>query len=321
MSYGFFGFNNYYMGCCRPFFGGNPYMYMNSFYNPLFMINTARYLTSGRWLNIFSAPSPPCYETSYIRRIPPQIPEREYTFLPKVETPFTYKPQYDYNLGRNLFSDKVFAHKPSYNYNITASPYLNSKNITAGKFQPFSTPAKYTKLSANHLDAKFLAKVKDVAKNINCDYEDLLAVMNSESGINPGKWNRSRTAVGLIQFTDSATAELKRVYGINITKEEIAKLSAIEQLDLAEKFYLASKTYHFKKSDKLSAADLYALTYLPGRSGDEVLCRKGERNKNGRLLSYYESNKAFDQNNDGVITKSELNDHLALKKVNLSTFA
>lgn len=320
MSYGFFGFNNYYMGCCRPLFGGNPCIYMNSFYNPLFMINTAKYLTSSRWLDIFSSPSP-YFETSYTRRIPPRRPEREYSILPKVETPFTYKPQYDYNLGRNLSSDKTFAHKHSYNCNITASPYLNSKNITAGKFQPFSTPAKYTKLSANHLDAKFLAKVKDIAKNINCDYEDLLAVMNSESGINPGKWNRSHTAVGLIQFTDSATAELKRVYDINITKEEIAKLSAIEQLDLAEKFYLASKAYHFKKSDKLSAADLYALTYLPSRSRSDVLCRKGERNKNGQLLRYYESNKAFDKNNDGVITKSELNAHLALKKVNLSTFA
>lgn len=320
MSYGFFGFNNYYMGCCRPLFGGNPCIYMNSFYNPLFMINTAKYLTSSRWLNIFSAP-PSYYENSYTRRIQPRRSRYEYSIPPKAETPFTYKPEFNYNLGLNLFSNNTFAYKSVYNYNTTTPLRINRKNTSKSSFQLYSAPTKYTKLNANHLDAKFLAKVKDIAKNINCDYEDLLAVMNSESGINPGKWNRSHTAVGLIQFTDSATAELKRVYDINITKEEIAKLSAIEQLDLAEKFYLASKTYNFKKSDKLSAADLYAITYLPGRSGNEVLCRRGERNKNGQLLKYYESNKAFDKNNDGVITKSELNAHLALKKVNISTFA
>ena len=219
----------------------------------------------------------------------------------------------------------------NYSYPYSNSDLSSNSSIMLSDGVLFETPATrskgnvdndvYTTLHASHLNKEFLNKVKSVAKNINCDYEDLLAVMNSESGLDPSKWNASRTAVGLIQFTNSAVAELNKTYGMNITKEQIAKLSAMEQLDLVEKYFKAVKRYHFKSSDKLSAADLYAMTYLPGRSGRDVLCRKGERTSSGRLRGYYEGNSSFDKNGDGVITKDELNVHLKTKRVSLSTFA
>ena len=172
------------------------------------------------------------------------------------------------------------------------------------------TPSSVT-LSGSHLNKEFLDKVKRVAKNLNCDYEDLLAVMNSESGLNPAKWNRSKSAVGLIQFTNSALAEINRVYGIQLTKEDVSKMNAIEQLDLAEK-YLKITTRKFG-GRKLSAADLYASLYLPARAKNDILTRRGE--------DYYDCNRGLDMDGDGQITKSDLEQRLEQKRVNLNTFA
>ena len=164
----------------------------------------------------------------------------------------------------------------------------------------------------NKLDSNFLNKVKEVANNLNCDYKDLLAVLNSESGLDPKAWN-GKTAVGLIQFTDQSIAELNRIHGLNLTKEKIAQMSAIEQLDLAEKYLKIAKSYNFAPNARLSAGDLYAITFLPGRANQNVLCRKGEK--------YYSQNKGLDINNDGVISKEDLENRLAKKQINESIFA
>ena len=142
--------------------------------------------------------------------------------------------------------------------------------------------------------------------------------MNSESGLNPNAWNGT-TAVGLIQFTDLSIADLNNKYGLNLTKEKIAQMSAIEQLDLVEKYLTIAKSYSFSPNARLSAGDLYAITFLPGRANREVLCTKGEKNANGQLLNYYESNP-LDVDGDNKITKSDLEKHLAKKHVNESIF-
>lgn len=171
---------------------------------------------------------------------------------------------------------------------------------------------KNFKNSAN-LDKKFLRKVKHVAKKLNCDYQDLLALMNSESGINPSKWNGT-TAVGLIQFTQPAIDDLNQKYKKNLTKEKIAGMTATEQLEWVEKYLLIAKNYAgFSKKHHLSAGDLYAITFLPGRATREVLCTQGE--------NYYSQNKGLDLNKDGKITKSELDQRIKNKSVDESIFA
>ena len=161
------------------------------------------------------------------------------------------------------------------------------------------------------LDKHFLNRVKQIAKNLNCDYKDLLAVMNSESGLRTNAWNGS-TAVGLIQFTDPAIQELNNRYGLNLTKAKIAKMTPIEQLDLTEKLLIITKSYKFPKNAKLSAADLYSIVFLPGRADRDILCRKGE--------AFYNQNKGLDKDGDGVISKSDLSRHLAAKHVDESQF-
>lgn len=163
-----------------------------------------------------------------------------------------------------------------------------------------------TKKLGRDLGPEFINKVKEIAKNINCDWQDLLGVMQAESGINPQQWNPGRTAVGLIQFTDLSVKELNQKCGLSLTKEKISQMSAIEQLDLVEKYLKIAKSYTFSPSAKLSSADLYAIVFLPGRANRDVLTRRGE--------GYYHSNP-IDENHDGVISKADLAIRVAKKRL------
>lgn len=165
--------------------------------------------------------------------------------------------------------------------------------------------------NSEKLDSNFLNRVKEIAQKLNCDYKDLLALMNSESGIKTNNWNGS-TAVGLIQFTDASVTELNNKYGLSLTKEKIARMSPMEQLDLVEKYLTIAKSYNFAPNERLSAGDLYAITFLPGRAGQDILCRRGEK--------FYSQNKGLDLNNDGVISKQDLENRLAKKHINESIF-
>lgn len=216
--------------------------------------------------------------------------------------------------GKNNKFDFLIKHKKSStsstnntrnneNRNRNTNTRINTSPVNIEIDQNFQNTGK--------LDINFLNKVKEVAKNLNCDYKDLLALMNSESSLNSKAWNGT-TAVGLIQFTDKSIEELNRVHGLNLTKEKIAQMSPIEQLDLAEKYLMIAKSYNFAPDARLSAGDLYAITFLPGRANQEVLCRQGE--------NYYKQNKGLDLNNDGVISKQDLENRLAKKHINESIF-
>lgn len=204
-----------------------------------------------------------------------------------------------------LPSIPTFSAFPSFSTGMS-NPFASTSNtnVQTSIDSGFSNTAK--------LDKKFLAKVKQVAKNVNCNYKDLLAVMNAESGLQPNKWN-GRSAVGLIQFTNTGLAGLNKTYGLNLTKNQIAKMSAMDQLDLVEKFIKMNKKTYMSENAKLSNADLYSLIFLPARSGSEVLCRSGE--------NYYAQNKGLDKNKDGQITKTELAQQISNKYVNESIFA
>ncbi len=181
---------------------------------------------------------------------------------------------------------------------------INSNTVPIEIDRNFNNP--------NKLDINFLNRVKQIANKLNCDYKDLLALMNSESGIRTNAWNGT-TAVGLIQFTNASISELNQKYGLNLTKEKIAQMSPMEQLDLVEKYLTIAKSYSFSPNARLSAGDLYAITFLPGRANQDVLCRNGE--------DFYKQNKGLDQNQDGVITKKDLELHLSKKHINESIFA
>lgn len=139
----------------------------------------------------------------------------------------------------------------------------------------------------------FLNRVKEIAKRINCNYRDLLGVMNSESGINSRAKNPNGSATGLIQFIESTAR------GLGTSTAALRAMSPIRQLDYVEKFLVANKrAAGFSANQKLSAGELYSLVFLPARAKREVLTQRGE--------VYYSANRCLDKNGDGKITKSEL---------------
>ena len=180
----------------------------------------------------------------------------------------------------------------------------SKKSSTKSTSEQTSTQASYTDFK---IDKEFIDKVKEISKRLNCDYKDLLAVMNSESGINPQAWN-GNTAVGLIQFTDIALADINQTYGTSYTKDQVGQMTGIEQLNLVEKFLTLVKKRNFPSDKKLSAGDLYAMVFAPSKANQEVLYKKGS--------AAYAQNP-LDLNNDGVITKQDLAEHLQRKQVNL----
>ena len=168
------------------------------------------------------------------------------------------------------------------------------------------------------LSKAFVDKVKDIAKKINLeDYNDLLAVINAESGFSTTapSGGKPNGAVGLIQFTDIAIKELNQTYHLNLTKNKIADMSEMEQLDLVEKYLVRSKQIaKFKKNDKLTGSDLYAIVFRTAVAKDEILATT----KDGRD---YKENIGLDHNRDGKITKTELGQQLEKFRVNVNLVA
>lgn len=159
----------------------------------------------------------------------------------------------------------------------------------------------------NKYGPEFLKKVKEIAQRLNCNYRDLLGVMNSESGIKADKKNPNSSATGLIQFME------KTAKSLGTTTAALRNMSPIEQLDYVEKCISKSKQMAgFAPDAKLSGGQLYALIFLPARAQREVLTSSGE--------AYYSANRGLDANKDGKITISELDARVKSKYVSDSTF-
>jgi len=354
--YGFGGYNMF-GGCCNPYAG---MVAANLLYNPFMVFNTAAQLVNGNFPN-FGAFSYPQFQYSYMMPSynfsmssfgnyqnfnnslyngwmspyfsgwnldVPVVPDFSVDPLSVYEQDKTYISDiFGLSITKKVSQSDNVAHGVSARADYSSVEVGSSKKVSASaNSAEVEKPAKtktynyiHEQIAGSHLTKEFLNKTKEVARNIGCDYQDLLAVMNSESSLNPRSEHKNKygkvTAVGLIQFTrDAAIPEMNKVYGLNLTVEKIKNMSAIEQLDLVQKYYEMNKRN--MPSGKLSAADLYSVTFLPARASREVLCRKGEAGN-----SYYESNKGLDINADKKITKDDLEQRLAKKRVSLSTFA
>lgn len=296
------GFNNFYMNNFMPVFGMNPFMggCYNSF-NPMFQFGMMNSLFG--MPQMFSFPS----------------------FSMPMFSPFSMSNSM-MPMGGNIFSMSTPAMAMSaMNPMAGLSTMFNGINLlnqyTSNFGSLLTKKAENADADTNNspikdtgkLDKHFLKKTKKIAKKLNCDYQDLLALMNSESGLNPKATCGSY--VGLIQFGNAAITELRTKCGCKgLTKEKILNMSRIEQLDLVEKLLMYNKKWKFAPNAKLSAGDLYAMILAPGRADREVLYSRGES-------GYNKTNAKMDYNNDGKITKSEMSRRIREKSVNESIFA
>ena len=149
--------------------------------------------------------------------------------------------------------------------------------------------------TGEYITIEFLNKVIEIANLLKISPDDLMAIMAFESSFNPYIQNNASGATGLIQFTQIALNEIMRLNPeINITKNDLLNMSAIEQLDYV---YLYYKPYIGKMN---TLSDIYMVTLWPravGENDDYVLWYKG--------TIQYTQNAGLDINKDGKITKEE----------------
>ncbi|MFZ2526640.1 MAG: hemopexin repeat-containing protein [Rhodococcus sp. (in: high G+C Gram-positive bacteria)] len=145
------------------------------------------------------------------------------------------------------------------------------------------------------LSDAFFAELKAICGRLRCAPADLLAVMESESGVRASAQNPNGKATGLIQFMPSTLVGLGWAEG----PDAFQLLTAEQQLPYVEKYYKP----HI--GQLTSAGRLYQATFLPatlrGTNEDSVIAAPG-----GPHADAYNANKLLDTNHDGVITVSDL---------------
>lgn len=145
----------------------------------------------------------------------------------------------------------------------------------------------------------FADKVIEISQKLDIDPNWLMAVMWSESGLNPQARNTKYPvnggyATGLIQFIPSTAQHL------GTTTEALYNMSNVEQLDWVYKYF---RPYR----DKIeSFIDLYMVTFFPaavGKKEDHIL-----QTKNISALAISRANPIFDLNKDGKVTVGEVSE-------------
>ena len=169
----------------------------------------------------------------------------------------------------------------------TQEQQLKELEITS-KFTNAFTPAEVL------ADAAFMGEVRRVSNKWGFSPNDLMAVINFETGgtFDPSIRNpqKGSTATGLIQFIGSTAR------GLGTTVDELAQMSRAEQMLYVDKYL----EQFGDRAKGASLEDLYMLILNPvsaGKPADTPLFTRGTQR--------YEMNKSLDVNEDGVITKAE----------------
>lgn len=158
--------------------------------------------------------------------------------------------------------------------------------------QPEATPQQPQQGGQQAGGGDFMTEVNRVAGRLGVNPTNLLAIMRSESSLNPQAVNRSTGASGLIQFMPRTAQSL----GTSV--EAIRQMTAAQQMPFVEKFFQSVRL-----PPGASAGKMYAYVFLPGRANREVLTQSGE--------NFYEMNKGLDVDKDGKITIADLDARLA----------
>jgi hypothetical protein len=109
-----------------------------------------------------------------------------------------------------------------------------------------------------NLGSNFYPKLIQVASEVGMKPEDIIAIMSSESGINPNIPNRAGAhVIGLIQFSEGTLKGL----GFNKDWKEFGNVSAIDQLEYVKRYIQSQEK--FSGGPFKSAAQFYIATYWP----------------------------------------------------------
>ncbi len=150
----------------------------------------------------------------------------------------------------------------------------------------------------------FVNKVINISEKLDINPNWLMAVMNSESGLNSKAVNKqsgdssnaseraAMRATGLIQFMPSTAA------GLGTTNKELYNMSNIKQLDYVYKYFAPLK------SKIVSYIDLYMATFFPAAMGkpDSYVLQTSKIKP--AIIAH--QNPIFDLDKSGSITVGEV---------------
>ena len=134
-------------------------------------------------------------------------------------------------------------------------------------------------------DPAFTSGVSGVAARLGISSNDLLAVMNFESGLNPAARNGKSGATGLIQFLSGTAAEL------GTSTSALSRMSAAEQLPYVEAYLRRHGV-----QPGMGLEQLY-MSVLRGNPATGELWRRGSQ--------AYSQNAGLDTDGNGIITSAE----------------
>jgi hypothetical protein len=150
---------------------------------------------------------------------------------------------------------------------------------------------------------EYCQRVGEIADSLGTDPNYLMACMAFESGetFSPSIKNAAGSgAIGLIQFMPSTAQAL------GTTTDELASMTAEEQLDYVEKYFNPSRG-KLKSLDDVYMAILWPAAV--GKPSDYVLFAKDDSEHPKRYIQ----NAGLDFNQDGIITKAEAADKVRKK--------
>lgn len=142
--------------------------------------------------------------------------------------------------------------------------------------------------AGRHMPESFHRKLGQVATRLEMKPDDLLNIINFETGgtFNPAERNKAGSSgTGLIQFMD------KTARGMGTTTQKLAQMSAEDQLDYVEKYF---QPYKGKLGN---TKDAYMAVLYPaaiGKPEEHTLFQQGTK--------AYTQNKGLDKDNKGRVT-------------------
>lgn len=111
---------------------------------------------------------------------------------------------------------------------------FKSGNLLDATSVVLTSISENTNVNFTNLSEDFISRVKQISEEVGIKYEWLLLLMYFESDFNPQAVSRTG-AVGLIQWTTPRAIE------DGVTKEQLLKMTALQQLDYVEIDFLRAK--------------------------------------------------------------------------------
>jgi len=178
---------------------------------------------------------------------------------------------------------------------LQAVPANVAANLAPAATPPAPEPAPGAIAWGAKVSPEFRKKVVEICGPLELEPDDLMACMAFESGesFDPAKKNAAGSnATGLIQFMP-ATAK-----GLRTTVEDLARMTAVQQLDYVAKYFSP------QKGRLKDIGDVYMAILWPpgiGKSDDWVLFDKGDTEHPAR----YAQNAGLDTNKNLRVTRGE----------------